>query len=295
MCIIVYKPYNKKLPSKEVLLECFISNPDGAGFMYRINNNALIRIKKGYMNFPDLWNELEEINLKNEIVVHFRIGTAGLNNKANCHPYPVSSDIKDLTKLHIVTTKAVAHNGILWEYDITQSIFNDTQLFIMEILSSDFFQEHRFAPIFDTLIKNYTNGSRFIFFRQNETAEMWGNGWIKVNDIYFSNSTYKEKVTVYKKWDKERGYHYYDYSSNTYSANKIKIDGDLETEADEIEKEKQELLFLQHTEEKECPLCASGAEYEDDDLWYCAYCGCTFDSNNEIYSYPADYEDDNAF
>ena len=43
MCIIVYKPAGKRLPSENILKNCFINNPDGAGIMIKTEKGIQIQ------------------------------------------------------------------------------------------------------------------------------------------------------------------------------------------------------------------------------------------------------------
>ena len=47
MCIIVAVPANTPMPTADTIRECFISNPDGAGFMYA--DGKSVHIRKGFM------------------------------------------------------------------------------------------------------------------------------------------------------------------------------------------------------------------------------------------------------
>ena len=122
MCIIVAKDKKTKLPKEEYLRNCFESNDDGAGFMY-VDNGKVI-IDKGYMKYDKFIKHYHELckkynNFKNKaLVMHFRIGTAGENSKANTHPYPITRHRKPLHKTFVKTDLGVVHNGIIHDYII---------------------------------------------------------------------------------------------------------------------------------------------------------------------------------
>ena len=113
MCIIVAKPAGKKLPSKQTLMNCYANNPDGAGFMYA--DGKTVHIDKGFFDFTDFYDALLSIKdiTNTSIVMHFRISTAGSINEACCHPFPVSSNLADLSATEIDNRVCVAHNGII--------------------------------------------------------------------------------------------------------------------------------------------------------------------------------------
>ena len=116
MCIIVYKPAGKRLPSENILKNCFINNPDGAGIMIKTEKG--IQIQKGYMYFKHLKNAITELekqyNTKElEIAIHFRYATHGTINEGNCHPFPLSRKTKELTDKQGIFDSAIMHNGII--------------------------------------------------------------------------------------------------------------------------------------------------------------------------------------
>ena len=78
-----------------------------------------------------------EINiLDTTMVFHFRISTSGNIDKGNCHPYPVSSDTNKLRLVNCETNLAVAHNGIIHNYNETNKpIYKEK---IENILTSDY-------------------------------------------------------------------------------------------------------------------------------------------------------------
>ena len=92
MCVVVYKPKNKKMPKEDRLLSCFISNPDGAGYMFQNGKN--VTIKKGFMTFNEFYKSLmqdyNKVGKRSDFVLHFRISTQGGVNKPCCHPYKIS-------------------------------------------------------------------------------------------------------------------------------------------------------------------------------------------------------------
>lgn len=115
MCVIIVKPIDTDIPSKATIRKCWQRNPDGAGYMYQHNDKVVV--SKGYMNLADLeiaLDELERLGIANTtLIIHFRLATAGKVNKSNTHPFPVSTENKELANLDIEAESALAHNGIL--------------------------------------------------------------------------------------------------------------------------------------------------------------------------------------
>lgn len=203
MCIIIVKPKGRELPSNEIFENCWKHNYHGAGFMYHINNKVII--DKGFMTLYDFLKRMSSI--KNEInildttmVFHFRISTSGNIDKGNCHPYPVSSDTNKLRLVNCETNLAVAHNGIIHNYNETDKQLNDTQLFItydlyeMFLLDNKFYHNSRLMSIIERLIY----GSRLVFLDKSGKFEILGN-WIKDNGYLYSNESYLDTFSIKNK------------------------------------------------------------------------------------------------
>lgn len=140
MCIICYSPAGVSLPDHDTLLQCFRSNPDGAGFMYPLEKGK-VRIRKGFMTFNALEEALNQIRDSRDIpvVIHFRIGTQGFNDKCNTHPFPISSDKKVLTASESISDVALVHNGIIpmtsYGYSAKGDPHSDTYHFVKDYAS----------------------------------------------------------------------------------------------------------------------------------------------------------------
>lgn len=203
MCLIVAKPIGKKMPSLEKLDYWFTSHKDGAGIMF---NDALhkVHILKGAMTVTELHNlQSKMIELikpltpaQINIVWHFRQATEGTVKPQNCHPFPVSSNKKELASLDLITNRAIAHNGIIWNYgeggltELTNADTDDTtdtQKFIERYLSR--MGKTVFNQGVRSLIAEYTQ-SRFAIL--DETNINFIGEFIKDDGLYFSNSGYKE-------------------------------------------------------------------------------------------------------
>lgn len=136
MCIIVAKKKGVEMPEKEVLKSCFTSNSDGAGIMW--NENGVVNIRKGFMTWKSFNRFVTELShridlTKRGVVMHFRITTHGGTKKQNCHPFPVSSKIKDVKKTEVIADLGVAHNGVI-PINCIHGL-SDTQTYIVRYLS----------------------------------------------------------------------------------------------------------------------------------------------------------------
>lgn len=210
MCIIVSKEKGVALPSKATLERCFKYNRDGAGLMF--TNKGKVNIVKGFMNFKDFYEYLMKLdkihNFKEKaLVMHFRISTGGNVDGGNCHPYPISSNEKDLRKTYISTELGMAHNGIISMYNKKHSVLNDTQMFIKECVSTIFDMDKEFVRNNNVMrLLEDIAGSKLCFLDKDENIYYVGK-FIEENGVKYSNTTYKDWAYTY-------------YYPTTYTKNK---------------------------------------------------------------------------
>ena len=223
MCIIAIKEKGYKL-NKEYVENCFMHNPDGAGFMF-VNNNK-VHIEKGFFDvdkyierLEELWdkNHLEEKNL----VMHFRISTSGGISKETCHPFPISNKLRKLRKTEINCGSGVVHNGIIGKYAWEEKM-SDTQRFILEDIFSLWRLNNK-----DTLAKEFKGNGKFCILKSSGDIELYGDfikkeeGWIFSNESYAPRSYDKYYKSSYTSnpynydWDDDYGY-YWDANKKEY-------------------------------------------------------------------------------
>lgn len=182
MCVIAVKPRRKEMFSDELIREMFRANPDGAGLMYPDDKG--VRIKKGFMHVDQVLNFVHSRNWEDvPVVMHFRIGTAGPNDKYNCHPYAVGK--KNIINGHCEL--GMAHNGILHKYNPTSrnSKINDTQIFLhtfIDNLAPGFLKK----PQMRRLIKQESLGNRLCFMDAEGKIYKFGD-WSTYQGYSFSN------------------------------------------------------------------------------------------------------------
>lgn len=181
MCIIIV---NKKdnILSDEILTGAFVNNPDGAGFMYSVNNK--LKIVKGIFNleeFKQVYKKLKKI-AKSDLVIHCRIATTGLINKTNCHPHKINNTI------------GMVHNGVSLIDTTKNSKKSDTILFIekyLKLITSNDLHSITFKKILNDFIN---------IKYQNKLVLMDNTGFINIinetqgfkdnKDNWFSNCNY---------------------------------------------------------------------------------------------------------
>lgn len=204
MCIIVSKEKGVKLPTKKILENCFNRNSDGAGFMYVKNNQVMI--DKGYMTFEDFYKRLKELKKEfgndltdKALVMHFRIGTHGNNDKATTHPFPISSNEDELKKLKTTTNVGMAHNGIIPYYGY-YTLLSDTQAFIKDYVSifrdldKHFYKNERVMKLIEK-----TANSKLCFLDNQENIYYLGE-FVENEGVKYSNETYKSYTYSYYPW-----------------------------------------------------------------------------------------------
>ena len=191
MCIIMYKPVGKKMIGEKMIRRLFKNNPDGAGLMYPLNGR--VHIQKGFMDVESLLAFINKINESDwleavPVVLHCRIGTAGLKDELNCHPYPVGMPNFVAGECDL----AMAHNGVLYGYTPKiGSKINDTQVFVNDVLD-------KLSPGFIKnadcvkLIEEVSSPSRLCFMDGNGNVAMTGK-WYEDDGLFYSNDGYKER------------------------------------------------------------------------------------------------------
>lgn len=118
MCVIVYKPSDVKVISKNILQQCWDRNDDGAGFAYKTaerdeSGQPIWRAQKGFMKWKEFWKAFNEhqFTKKDTYVCHFRIKTHGFVDAGNTHPFQVADNYTAMRQLDYTTTDLVFHNG----------------------------------------------------------------------------------------------------------------------------------------------------------------------------------------
>ena len=103
MCVIIYKPANKTLPTQE-LEQAYWHNADGVGIAVRTAGK--IHVKKHVWTLSEFLEEWQAV-ADQEVLLHFRYATLGTVNAENCHPF-------------VVGPLVVAHNGHIQGYGNTR-------------------------------------------------------------------------------------------------------------------------------------------------------------------------------
>ena len=203
MCIIICKPYGKKIPLNH-LQEAFKRNGDGAGVAFTTGKGVVI--KKGFFTWEKFAKKcLKYNNEQFAAVFHFRITTHGGTSVGLCHPFPITTDDNDLRKPKIVHLKyAAAHNGIFRLDGLTiPTGDSDTTAFIKKHLypiyeaREEKLQKNEDTTNYDAIIESLVSGCKFAVLGDNGYIKRYGKGWQEENGIYYSNNSYKPYQYTY--------------------------------------------------------------------------------------------------
>ena len=227
MCVAIAKNIGVELPSIELMKNCFLANPEGAGYAYCDHGSVVIR--KGFMTWADFAKEYESLDkdyLKQKaMLMHFRIGTHGLtHDPKQTHPFPMTDDYGLMQQLNVKTKAAVLHNGILYGYGKTtygvganhDDDYSDTMEFIKEVLlpledvgkwSENKAVRKLFGKAASALYAN-----KFAILRSDGSIQIEGE-FVEHEGVFYSNRSFETKVVSY---GKGYGYGYgkdYDWST----------------------------------------------------------------------------------
>lgn len=80
MCVIIYKPAGKDLPSIDILDKAYKRNPHGCGLV----SPSVFYKGLSYVSFKE---HLNECSKEEPLLIHFRYATHGSVKDSNCHPF----------------------------------------------------------------------------------------------------------------------------------------------------------------------------------------------------------------
>lgn len=215
MCVIVSHEAGK-VPTLQVLEACYEGNSDGIGVAYK-PKSGLIRFARG-ISFDEMLRISKKIAKERlPYIIHFRFATIGAPGVARlCHPFPMSKELHELKKLQGETETVLAHNGTWRDMD---SVF--PKQLVKELIAEQGWSDS--ALLSWALGKGRTveldqsgYGNRISmlsakagFGINGSGLRIWGRGWIKDLDIYYSNSTWRgftRRSTYYPSGYRSSGY-----------------------------------------------------------------------------------------
>lgn len=212
MCIIAYAPANSVI-KEDTIKYMFQGNPDGAGLMWKPNDNSPVEIRKGFFKVEDLIKAYNEIPVECEKAIHCRIATSGKISVACCHPFPVRAKADAMMQAKDRAGIALMHNGMIDYCTPVQGMkspYSDSMLFAKRFLYP--LAKQLDQECIQELIENSTS-SRLLIMRQGRETLTFGN-WKFEDGVYYSNGNYKEQPKTYGKyWGGCYGYGGYSYGT----------------------------------------------------------------------------------
>jgi hypothetical protein len=181
MCIAIFKPKLIRI-NKKSLKNCFVNNPDGAGYVAHNESKNKLIVKKGFFTFESFWASVKE-DMHMKMLLHFRIATHGETNESNCHPFIVNENL------------AFIHNGIIRDVRQWNKAMSDTWHFneaIMKPLVKDNPDIWR-DDVVALLIENYIGaGSKLVFMNNKGKVRIFNEkAGIMDCDCWWSNASYR--------------------------------------------------------------------------------------------------------
>jgi hypothetical protein len=178
MCVIAYKPRNSVLSYEDAKL-MWEANSHGSGFCVWDEKSRTWKMKKGFMQFEALWNEVEPFTRKGSIlVVHFRIVSRGRVCPEQTHPFEIAVE------------EGVAylfHNGTL-DINITQGS-SDTYELAYQLSQLKLRKEQLKLLLREGgLLERVRAHSRFAVCLPDEEEPFLVGQWEEVGGLKVSNS-----------------------------------------------------------------------------------------------------------
>jgi len=244
MCLIIHKPANTPMPSNRKMKKAFKANPDGAGIGIRFEDSW--NVSKGFMAIGNFMREMKSYKdflYDREVILHFRLGTSGMDKPGNCHPFPITDDVNLLRSLDYESNWIMAHNGIFGGGQTIKDygVITDTQVYIREVLNNPIIKNGLVNNVDETMkILSYTLGTDRIIIGGPHVTIRFGT-WYTIEECLYSNEYWKTK-SIYT------GY--------------LGI-GDTQTKIDDLD----------GWDIEKCPGC--GKETYDPYTGYCSNCGLT--------------------
>lgn len=192
MCIIGYAPKGATI-SEARIRELFANNPDGAGVMWRKDEDSPVEIRKGFMDVNSLLNVWREIPTEYEKAVHCRIATSGRISPQCCHPFPVTGNIEAMKQKKCTAAIGFMHNGMVSDFEPSgrlNSEVSDSMLFGVYVLNG---LKNAISSVAVRHFIERATMSRFLIFKKGCRALLIGK-WYKDGNIWYSNNKYSKRA-----------------------------------------------------------------------------------------------------
>lgn len=206
MCIIVFAPEGVQLPRRAIIEECWYSNRDGAGYMWREPDG--IHIHKGFMTLKAFIDDIEATHARcnltdTDVVLHFRVGTSGKKDSGRCHPFPLSEKIDHLCAPKIISSAGIVHNGIISDLVKEGSDLSDTQYLVKKLCTEGIDAGLDSLP---------ATAGKIIVLTKDETI-LHGR-FIRDEKVLYSNASYIPPRYTYTRYTSGSGLYSEDYAQH---------------------------------------------------------------------------------
>lgn len=201
MCLITAAPKGT-VKTAEALANFIKSgmqtNTHGSGFAYKRNGNNKVNLSKGYKSPESIIEAIGLANLQedDELIIHHRIGTSGLQNDINMHPFLISDDIEVMRNTFgEFDLPVMAHNGVINEFSEYTSDYNDTFLFVNEFMSGkNILKCLKETPVkFKIHYKDLIQWEKLAFLFPDKDMILLGH-FVEDNGYFHSNGGYNRIV-----------------------------------------------------------------------------------------------------
>lgn len=220
MCLIIASTQGQQI-EPDMLQRAAKDNPHGIGLSYV--ENGMIKVFKTFSVDKLIKKLNRSIYPDNKkFVIHFRWGTGGYVDYANCHPYYIQKDI------------VMCHNGII-NIDTPNKNYCDTWHFVKMLRDDGFVKADFFVPENQVVIEEFVGkGNKLVFHTDddniliyNEAAGVWRDSvWYSNTHSFktthprnFKNFTAAANCAAsycYPVTEKRASYGMYDYENNRW-------------------------------------------------------------------------------
>lgn len=174
MCVLIYKPKGRPLPSNETLKACCYANPHGFGFVTM--NGYRFRTMDEKKFIDKLYSK---VTIEDEVMIHCRFATHGSKRVANCHPFKFN-DVY------------FAHNGILNIKPYRDK--TDSETAFISILYPVIEKYGIHSQELKKEVNNIIGGSKFcIFDTKLKVARIFGD-YSLFEGCYYSNTRFMSYI-----------------------------------------------------------------------------------------------------
>lgn len=192
MCVICFKKAGQKMPTKEKVAQCWATNHDGAGVMWRTGTGG-VGFAKGFMTLASLQQYLADNDAAFErldVAIHFRIGTHGGNTAGNTHPFVVGRRADPHREsVRFTPLPVLMHNGVMPLEPRRKDISDSAELALRAAESK---RPIAFLKSVDELL----HGNRIIVFTGQDVL-FFGDAFKKGDDgLLYSNLNHEWSPSV---------------------------------------------------------------------------------------------------